>query len=86
MLKYKTLLYATPFIYLVVIRNKQTLNHRIRTNLQIPPENLSQISLMITIVWADLSAAQDMREQSPAECLGKTQVMHRLHDGSMQEM
>lgn len=85
MLKHNTLLYASLYIYLVIIRNKQTLNHKI-TNLQLLPENLSQMSLMVAIVWVDLIAAQDMREQSPAECLGRTEVMHRLHDGSMQEM
>lgn len=41
---------------------------------------------MATTVWVDLIAAEDVREQSPAECLGRTQVMHRLLDGSVQEM
>lgn len=86
MRKYKTLLYATLFIYLVTVINKQTRNHKIRTNLQILPENLCQIPLMVRIVWVDLIAAQSMRQQSPAECLGRTQVMHRLHDGPVQEM
>lgn len=41
---------------------------------------------MVTTVWVDLIAAQDMREQGPADCLGRTQAMHRRRDGSAQEM
>lgn len=85
MMKYKTV-YTPLFNFLVIVRSKQPLPYKIRTNLKFCPENLSQISLMVRTVWVDLIAARNMREQSPAECLGRTQVMHRPRDGSVQEM